>query len=239
MRQLRSELLKLSTIRLPLTLVAVTAGFVGLITAVTILVGDGPHELTDLLGGAAAASFFVFVLGLLALTGEYRHGTLTPTYTAVPRRARVYLAKLGALALAGLITAALALLAAWLVALVATAAVDAELVGGDVWGLVARTLLLYAGMSLLGVGIGAIVRIELAAVVGGLVYLFIAESLLTSLAPSVGRWLVFTSGTAFATGGAATDARLAWWTAGLVFVAYLLAALVAGLIVTLRSDIAE
>ncbi len=238
MRQLKAEGIKLTSTRLPGTLVLVAAAFVALVALASMLTrGEADLRLDDLLGAAAPASFFVFVLGLLGLTGEYRHRTLTPTYAAQPRRTRVYLAKLLVLAMTGVVTAVLALLAAWVLALVGSAVSGDPLVTDGAWGVAVRTVFLFAGMSLLGVGVGAVIRNELAAVVGGLVYLFIIESLVTGLAPAVGKWLVFSSGTGFASGAGDASGQLAWWLGGLVFAAYTVVALSAGVVVSRRVDI--
>ncbi len=239
MRQSKAEAIKLTSTRLPLTLVLVATGFVALVALASMLTrGDADLRLTDLLGVAAPASVFVFVLGLLGLTGEYRHRTLTATYAAQPRRTRVYLAKLLALAITGVVTAILALLAASVLALVGSVVSGDPLLTDGAWGVAVRTIVLYAGMSLLGVGVGAVTRNELAAVVGGLVYLFIIESLVTGLAPAVGKWLVFSSGTGFASGAGEASGQLVWWLGGLVFAAYTIVALSAGVVVSRRVDIA-
>ena len=240
MRQIKAEAIKLTSTRLPVTLVLVAAAFVALVALASMLTrGDADLRLTDLLGAAAPASFFVFVLGLLGLAGEYRHRTLTPTYAAQPRRARVYVAKLLVLAITGVVTAVLALLAASVLALLGSAVSGEPLLTEGAWGVAVRTIILYAGMSLLGIGVGAVVRNDLAAVVGGLVYLFIIESLVTGLAPAAGKWLVFSSGTGFASAAGEASGQLVWWLGGLVFTAYTIVALSAGVVVSRRVDIAE
>ena len=42
------------------------------------------------------------MLGILAITSEFRHGTITPSLLVVPDRVRLVLAKLGASVLIGL-----------------------------------------------------------------------------------------------------------------------------------------
>jgi ABC-2 type transport system permease protein len=95
-------------------------------------------------------------------------------------------------------------------------------------------------LSSFGVAVGALVRNQIAAVVGTLVWLLVAEQLLVALLPRIGRW---TPGGATAgllqLGREATthgDLRSAW-AGGLVLLAY---ATVIGLLasaVTLRRDL--
>ena len=58
------------------------------------------------------------VLGVLIITGEYRHKTVTPTFLAEPRRGRVVTAKLGIGFGAGIVMGALTMLAGLVLGLV-------------------------------------------------------------------------------------------------------------------------
>ena len=140
------------------------------------------------MGVAWFAAPFALVLGLLAVTTEIRHGTITPTLLATPSRGRVVAAKLVAHLLAGLAIG------------VAAFVVDVVLVGGSSpraasraaprsarrcaggAGIAASAALL-AG---LGVGVGALVRNQVGALVGGFAWLFVLEPLLTAI-PTVGE----------------------------------------------------
>ena len=50
----------------------------------------------DLLGIAGLSQLFTLVLGILAVSTEFRHGTITPSLLVVPDRTRLVLAKLAA-----------------------------------------------------------------------------------------------------------------------------------------------
>jgi ABC-2 type transport system permease protein len=140
-----------------------------------------------LLAGAA------LLLGILGVTGEFRHQTVTQTFLVTPDRGRVVAAKLIGYPLAG-IALALATLAVtgtvaagWLAAKGMTPSLlDARL------GRVVGVALLGAGLcGLVGVGVGALVRNQVAAMVGTLVWVLVVEGLLLNLlnAPSLGKWL--------------------------------------------------
>ena len=55
------------------------------------------------------------ILGITGMTGEYRYQTITPTFLATPRRARVVLGKMGAHLLVGIGYGFVAVLAALVV----------------------------------------------------------------------------------------------------------------------------
>src|SRR4029079_9985981 len=61
------------------------------------------HPLTDIMMFAAFLQPFVLVLGILSITSEFRHGTITPSLRVAPDRVRLVLAKLGASVLVGLV----------------------------------------------------------------------------------------------------------------------------------------
>ena len=79
---LRSELLKITSTRVALALMAGCVGYVA---------------------GAGSASAIVLVAGILGMTSEYRYQTVTPTFLVTPRRGRVLTAKLVVHAAFGLV----------------------------------------------------------------------------------------------------------------------------------------
>ncbi|MGD0248896.1 MAG: ABC transporter permease, partial [Candidatus Limnocylindrales bacterium] len=101
MREMRTlianELFKLRTSRAPwLILVAqlaiIVAGMSGM--AIAKLDFQSPGAARLLLCHAGMSSLFVLVLGIMAVAGEYRDGTITDTFMSTPRRSRVIAAKL-------------------------------------------------------------------------------------------------------------------------------------------------
>jgi hypothetical protein len=195
---LRAELLKLRTVALPVWLLFTTLALVLLGVFATVLTAgfegaplerDDPRMLAVAVSSASGGNVVVLVLGILALTQEFRFGTATPSFLVTPRRSRVLVAKLLAVALTGLVFA----LVSVVVALVASSVLIAA--RGDVLE-VDRTVfevLLGVGLVMLlygpiGVGVGALVRNQIAAVVGALAWTSIADQLLVALLPEVGRW---------------------------------------------------
>jgi ABC-type transport system involved in multi-copper enzyme maturation permease subunit len=141
---------------------------------------DFQLALVDLVG---IASLLAIILGITIVTTEFRHGTITPTLLATPGRERVLAGK----AIAGVLVAVLfAVLAAAVVFVVASIWVsvdggDLQLADSDVAERAGKTLLAVVLWLLMGVVIGSVVHSQVAALVGTLVWIFLAETLLLGL----------------------------------------------------------
>jgi len=88
----RAELLKLRTARSTIALVAVVLGL-GLLFVTRVARAAGgaggvtpgtADAWTQLLGSALSPTLLVLLVGVLAFTGEMRHGSLTPTLLVTP-----------------------------------------------------------------------------------------------------------------------------------------------------------
>jgi ABC-type transport system involved in multi-copper enzyme maturation permease subunit len=184
----RSELLKVRTTRGWWAYLIVIVALVGIGTAAEV--GSRSEDersgldfqlaLVDLVG---IASLLAVILGLTIVTTEFRHGTITPTLLATPGRERVLAGK----AIAGVLIAVFfAVLAFVVVVMVASVWVsidggDLQLVDSDVAERAGKTLLGVVLWLLMGVAIGSVVHSQVAALVGTLVWLFLAETLLLGL----------------------------------------------------------
>jgi ABC-2 type transport system permease protein len=129
---------------------------------------------------------FVLVLGVKAITDEFRHGTIIPTLLATPQRGRVVAAKVLTAATVGLaFTAVAAAVAVGLAfVLISAQGFDPNVTPADGRALAGLTL---AGAlwAALGVGIGAAIRHQVAAIVGPLFWLMFVEEMVAS---RLGRW---------------------------------------------------
>jgi ABC-type transport system involved in multi-copper enzyme maturation permease subunit len=187
---LDAELLKLRTTR-------TFAGFVGISIAtsllVTVLVAilTEPTEQSVLVDVYASdtSSFFILVLAVIGISGEWRHRTITSSLLAAPDRLRFLTAKALAFVAAGV---ALSLLIAVSVTAVGTTILSIRgLPLPDAAALVeqvVRNLAVAAALAALGVAFGALLRNQIAAVVALLVVMFVVEPLVVALAPGVGRF---------------------------------------------------
>ena len=140
---------------------------------------EGPQEALLYVFGTFAQALSL-LLGTLAVTTEFRHGTITPTLLVVPNRLKLLGAKLTAALLVG---AALGLVvSAMIIAIVAGigSARDFD-TSGDKLGLLAGATLSSALFALLGIGVGALVRNQIGAIVGSLLYIFVGEGVISIL----------------------------------------------------------
>jgi ABC-2 type transport system permease protein len=185
-RLVGAEVFKLRTTR---TFYGLVLGALGLVLLIVILAcataGKSDITLRDAIGISGFAQVFALLLGIIAVTAEFRHGTVTPSLLVVPDRVKLTLAKLGAALIVGLV---LGLVATGLAALIGGLILNARdipnpLSGSDVTKMVIGGTVATALYAALGVGIGAVVRNQVGAVVGSLVYLFVLENLLTIAKP--------------------------------------------------------
>jgi ABC-2 type transport system permease protein len=218
---------------------ALFTGFAGGSDSGLPAVGTEDYEQLALAVSANATILFV-VLGIIGTTQEYRHRTATPTFLASPHRGRVVIAKLVAYALAA-IPMALVVIAVdvLVVSVYAGAKGAAPSLSGDnlrvlagAWG----ALVIY---TVIGVGVGALLRNQVGAIVGVLVYLFVVESLIQSIPATSGAYKWLPGGATEAmTATLGTNDLLSAWQGGLLLLCYGLAAAVLGTVLAVRRDVA-
>jgi ABC-2 type transport system permease protein len=197
---LRSEVRKLTTGR---TIVVLTV--FGLLLAgasaafglfATELVGPftgSERQVAEAVGaGPSGSSVVALIVGILSVTTEFRHATIGRTLQLAPSRSRVLVAKLAAAVAYSVVLVTLTLVV--VAALIAVAAAGSDV--GPQWGPEATRALWQAPIgfaltAMLGVALGALLRSQVIAVAVTLVWLFVVESLVVFLAPSVGRYLPF------------------------------------------------
>jgi ABC-2 type transport system permease protein len=242
-----SERLKLRTTR---TFYALVASAVLATLAVSILgavfgrwkPGDTPPG-EDLVGAAFFGLAFALVLGLLAVTTEFRHGTIAPTLLAVPGRTRLIVAKVAAHVLAGFVLGLVTVVLNLVVveAILQIRGIDGGTSLGEAvrWSLgTAVAAGLFAG---LGVGVGAVIRNQVGALVGGFAWLFVVEPLLAAI-PTVGDqiWRFGIGGLADGLDGSSGSDNadlLGQLPAGLVLAAYVVLAAALAAVLLRRRDV--
>jgi ABC-type transport system involved in multi-copper enzyme maturation permease subunit len=245
--QVRSELLKLRSTRTNVVLLAWMVGLVALVVALHVLsfsvsalsLGDNQMKILGL--GTSIGALFAALLGAMSITGEFRTGTIRPTFLVTPQRTRVVAAKVAASMLlgVGIGVIATALTAAAEAAGLAARGVDIELGGGDYAQLLAGGALTGAFFAAIGVGVGAVLRSQVAAVAGLCVWLLFLEPLLLGDVPSVAKYAPEASAGAVA--GAIqsqiADTLIAPALGVVLLVAYAALASVAGALLITRRDV--
>ena len=116
---------------------------------------------------------------------------------------------------------------------------DVLIDSGDVRRLLLGTMLMSALWAAAGVGLGALVRNQVAAIVGLFAWVFVVEILLFQYLPGVGRYAPGAAGTAM-TGDTVGDPSISLLSApagGAVLAGYAIVLVAAGALVTSRRDV--
>lgn len=244
---LRAELLKQRTTRTNLGLFATMLGLVLLAELLHCFglpakdLDSTARQLQVLDPGEIIGTLLAALLGAMSITGEIRHGTIRPTFLFSPGRVRVITAKVWASMLIG---AGFGLAAGAVAIGVSTAAFRARgitihLDPGDyvlplLGGAAAAAL-----WAAIGVGIGAIVRNQVATLVGLCAWLLFVENLLLGDLANVNVGRFLPGAAAAAISGQKPDTPLLAPAVALVLLAlYASAAAIAGWVATNRRDVA-
>lgn len=184
-RLVGAELLKLRTTRLLLWLVLLIIGLEVLVISLEVSQRalDELHRVNtqrDVVGIASVSALISLILGIVSSAGEYGHGTISHTFLVMPARERVVAAKLASAALAGAGLALVSAAFAWgfTALLLSARSVPLHLGSRLALYLLLGTIGAAAISGALGVGLGAVLRRQTAAVVLALVWLLVAEPLL-------------------------------------------------------------
>jgi hypothetical protein len=242
---LRAEVLKLRTTKTTLGLAAAMVGLV-LLSVTLHSLGLPLHDLADKNGqlrvfaeaGETLGAVFAALAGAMSITTEIRHGTIRPTFLAIPQRGRVIAAKAATSVATGIIFGLLAtaLVAAVGATVMSTRGVTLHLQASDYARLIAGGAAAGALWAVIGVSVGAVVRNQVAAIIGIFVWLQIVENILADSASAVSRYLPGALGEALAAqrSGLLHSPALAL----LLLVAYTAVAATAGWKANLRRDFA-
>jgi ABC-2 type transport system permease protein len=210
-RALRSELLKLRTARLPWGLLAIAAA---LACVHTVLfdsnAGGTGHTAIDSLATLTGQSqaitipgevlLFATVLGVIVASGEFRHGTATNTYLATPNRVRVLGAKAVAAATVGAVLglATAALTTAIGLSFTAAGGHDILLSTATIIRYVAGATIAAALLAAAGVGLGSLVRSQVAAIIAVFVWGLVIEQTIGGVYDAAQRYLPYAAAASLA-----------------------------------------
>ena len=241
---IRSEFRKLSTVRGPWLLLA--AGPLIIVAGISGLVASGgnlrdPALQSKAFSHVGLTAIVTLVFGILAVAGEYRHGTITDTYLSFPGRRSVILAKL---AVYGLVGAAAGLVSS-VTAIVVTAAwwasrgASFQLSTADTWRTLGGGLAANVAFAMIGVGLGAVIRNLAAAVAAALAWIALVEGIVGQLVGAgLARWLPFYASESLDRANLTTaTGLLPQWGGGLLLLGYAAIFAVAGLLTTLNRNV--
>jgi hypothetical protein len=247
----RSEVLKIRSTQVWFWMVLLAAAFTALGTIGMVVTAINAHDSGEpvnyyaLFTQSEAAGVALLVLGLLGLTTEFRHKTITPTLLATPNRWLLLAGKAASYAVFAVLYALVCVLLNFAIAIIWLSAVDVPVeFSQGVPGGVAKAFGSLVLTGIFGLGLGAVIRNQAAAMVFGIVYFFILDTAL-NYTPWVRKGYAYTPGgavKAFLSNGEVENMPsdvhlLAPAAGGLLFLAWALALLVIGGRISLRRDI--
>jgi hypothetical protein len=187
-RLVRAEFLKLRTTQVWFWMLLGTIAVGALLAVAAIAPSDGIRHEVDVpdlfsIFAVSPGYILVFVLGVLGVTTEFRYQTITPTVLQTPSRWAIVTAKMITYAVTGLIYAVLALLAAAAVGVPWLNAKDISVHLGDseVRHAIVGSLGVIALYGIIGLGVGALLRNQIVAVVVGIIFLLVLENILLAI----------------------------------------------------------
>jgi len=199
-RLVSAELLKVTSTKMWLGMLIGVVLFIGIGIAATILAPEQPgafaprlstpEGMRNVFGTASGAYLFAIVIGTMGMTQELRHQTLTSTLLAEPRRNRVMVAKMAAYSAIRAVYGAVGVAFGYVLALaLLPLKTHADIPWTAMWQIAAGSILGCALFAVLGVALGTLIRNQIAAILGVLVWVLIVEALLVSFLPKFGKWL--------------------------------------------------
>ena len=235
---IRGELIKVRTTRTALGFALTILGLTLLIVLLSLL-ADDPTSVEDKRSAINVAPLALAIplllFGVVGATGEYRHRTLAPAVLIAPDRVRLTLARLIAYMLTalaiGVVTVALTLLIA--VPLLSSEP-GPDLAGEDLQRMIFGTLIASVLSVALGVGVGLLIRNQVAAVIGTLVWIVIGVQLIQLIDDDLPN---YTTPPATVALGGSLDSEVSWSGGLIVMLAWAAVFLVAGLLADQRRDV--
>jgi hypothetical protein len=227
----RSEVLKVRSTQVWLWMVVPAVALTVLSTIGTLVGTIHDHDTAgvpiryyDIFTQSSGAGIALLVIGILGLTTEFRHQTITPTLLATPKRWSVIGGKSLSYVLFSLFYAVICVVINFAIAIIWLNAkgISIDLGHGVVGGIVKAFIALVL-TALFGLGLGALIRNQAASLVVGILYFAIINGLL-SVIPYVRK------GYAYTPGGAVTAFTSNGHTTGLPDDVHLLNPLVGGLL---------
>jgi ABC-2 type transport system permease protein len=255
MTLLAVERIKLFTTRSPwwcaLIALALTIGFTALVVGNSSDEG-APATVSSTQFAHSFGMAVIMVLAALAVTTEYRFGTIRTTFQAVPNRTAALLAKTTVVATLALVVGELSAFGSWAIGKLLKPNADLALNSSADWINVAGVGLLYALAAIIAVAVGIFIRHSAGAIALLLIYMLAVENLvqlIPTVGPKIFQWMPFNVADKFLTGDGLSNAGRAagdgapvstatlgqWWALA-YFAAIAIALLIGAITVAKRRD---
>jgi hypothetical protein len=234
---IKGEIIKAITTRtlLAFTAAATALALVNVLVVTQFSVLDKASDKQDALAGMP---ILLLLFGLVGAAGEYRHQTATPAALVARRdRGQVLLARAAAYAVTGLAIGALTVLVSLAVGLPLLASEPGRgLRSGEVAVVAAGTLVAASSAAVLGAAVGALLRNQVAGVVGVLLLTFLGTEFIATIEEDAVGFTPF--GAALTVAGDPGGGTLSWGEALLVLTAWTVPLLIAAISLERRRDLA-
>lgn len=180
---IRAEFRKLFTTQVWFWLLIGSLALTALIVISNVATTDSQLEyvrnVSIIYGAAGLAYIFVLVLGIIGITAEFRHQTITPTLLTTPSRTAVVAAKLISYLVVGTAYAAAGVVLTLLIAVpwLSSKGIELNLSDYDIPRTLIAGFFVASLYALLGVGIGSLITNQAAAITLSIVYFLVIEGL--------------------------------------------------------------
>ena len=251
---LNVERIKLFSTRSPwwcmIVAAVLTVGLSALFSGLSNSEGEVQATIQTTQFGAQLSQMVMMVMAALAVTTEYRFGTIRTSFQAVPQRAAMLLGKTTVVALLSALVGLVASFGAWGIGTLLAGNADLAIDTGAEWRLLAGQGLVFALSAVIAVAVGILIRQSAGAIAILILWPLLLEQH-EQANPKVGddlnRWAPFTNASSFLNQGqdavftgeggpaAAQYALTPWW-ALLYFAGWALALMAIALLSASKRD---
>jgi ABC-2 type transport system permease protein len=246
---LRSEWIKLRTVRMNLILFILAVAFPVIVSVLVASLADlDDLQITDVVGlvtgSSVVTALLLGVVGAVSISAEFAYGTIRPTFAATPRRVRVLVSKAIVTALFAAVAEALVVLFCFVLSSAIISNRGSNVSLGDepearaaLIGIVVFAVI----VSLLGLGLGMVIRNTPAAVAVLILWPLVVENIIMAILSAAGvdhplKFLPYISGFQLGNPDPASPDSLGRVAGGLYFGAVTVFVVTVGTIVTARRD---
>lgn len=147
--------------------------------------------MQQVMTSASSGYLFALIVGIVMSTSEFRHSTAVATYLAEPVRRRVMVSKMLVALVTGALFQTVTTIVGFLAANTYVLRYEHASVPGDLYvRIMAGSVLIGAVLGVVGVAVGSLIRGQLLAVLGAVLWLQIVEGLLLVFADWIAKWSI-------------------------------------------------